>query len=62
MTLVSPWPISSKILDITPIHFEGHPEVISEPKEEAPQEKEKEKAGKETKGKKEGKVKVKQVK
>ena len=61
MTLVSPWPISSRIVDITPIHFEGQPEVTFEAKEEEKEKGKEEKAGKETKGKR-GKVKVKQVK
>lgn len=67
MTLVSPWPISSKMVDIAPIHFEGEPEVAADTKVEAPEvvEKEKgkeEKQAKEAKPKKEVKVKVKQVK
>ncbi len=62
--MVSPWPISSKMVDITPVHYEGEPEVAADTKVEVV-EKEKgkeEKQPKEPKAKKEVKVKVKQVK
>lgn len=68
--VVSPWPISSKMVDITPIPYEGTPETAIEQltnnspdqAEDKKQVKGKAEDSKKSNGKKEKKYKVKQVK